>query len=92
MGLYWSSFEHSLTKVDQIFCKDYYGVSGACNEWLSHFHIKAKGVLYNSIDLEEVKNMQANMKKMYREKYNILENATVITLQVVFERKKLRAF
>lgn len=72
-------FEHSLTKVDQIFCKDYYGVSGACNEWLSHFHIKAKGVLYNSIDLEEVKNMQANMKKMYREKYNILENATVIT-------------
>ena len=72
-------FEHSLTKIDQIFCKDYYGVSGACNEWLSHFHIKAKGVLYNSIDLEEVKNIQANMKKMYREKYNISENATVIT-------------
>lgn len=74
-----SVFEHFLTKVDQIFCKDYYGVSGACNEWLSHFHIKAKGVLYNSIDLEEVKNIQANMKKMYREKYNISENATVIT-------------
>lgn len=72
-------FEHSLTKIDQIFCKDYYGVSGACNEWLSHFHIKAKGVLYNSIDLEKVKNIQANMKKMYREKYNISENATVIT-------------
>ena len=72
-------FEHSLTKIDQIFCKDYYGVSGACNEWLSHFHIKAKGILYNSIDLEEVKNIQKNMKKMYREKYTISENATVIT-------------
>ena len=72
-------FEHSLTKIDQIFCKDYYGVSGACNEWLLHFHIKAKGILYNSIDLEEVKNIQKNMKKMYREKYTISENAIVIT-------------
>ena len=72
-------FEHTLTKVDQIFCKDYYGVSKACNEWLTHFHIKAKGVLYNSIDLEEVKIVQKNSSDSYRKKYNIPDKAIVIT-------------
>ena len=72
-------FEHGLTKIDQIFCKDYYGVSRACNEWLSHFHIKAKGVLYNSIDLEEVNNMQKKMDISYRDDYNIPKDATVVT-------------
>lgn len=72
-------FEHSLTKIDQIFCKDYYGVSGACNEWLAHFHIKAKGILYNSIDLEEVKNTQANIKESYRDKYKIPADAIIVT-------------
>ena len=37
-----SVYEHVLTKIDQLFCHDYYGVSEACNEWLKHFHIKAK--------------------------------------------------
>ena len=72
-------FEHTLTKVDQIFCKDYYGVSKACNEWLAHFHIKAKGVLYNSIDLEEVKTVQKNISGLYRKKYDIPDKAIVIT-------------
>lgn len=72
-------FEHTLTKVDQIFCKDYYGVSKACNEWLAHFHIKAKGVLYNSIDLEEVKTVQKNISELYRKKYDIPDKAIVIT-------------
>ena len=72
-------FEHTLTKVDQIFCKDYYGVSKACNEWLAHFHIKAKGVLYNSIELEEVKTVQKNISELYRKKYDIPDKAIVIT-------------
>ena len=72
-------FEHTLTKVDQIFCKDYYGVSKACNEWLAHFHIKAKGVLYTSIDLEEVKTVQKNISELYRKKYDIPDKAIVIT-------------
>lgn len=72
-------FEHFLTKVDQLFCKDYYGVSGACNKWLEHFHIKAKGILYNSIDLEEVKNEQENIKESYRTIYEIPDDAVVVT-------------
>ena len=50
-------YEHMITKVGQLFCKDYYGVSKACVEWLWHFHIKAKGVLYNSVDLEEIERL-----------------------------------
>lgn len=72
-------YEHMLTMVDKIFCKDYYGVSGACNEWLSHFHIKAKGVLYNSIDLDEIEEMSKETVKKYRKKYCVPEDAIVIT-------------
>lgn len=71
-------FEHALTRVDRIFCKDYYGVSLACNEWLSHFHIKAKGVLYNSIDLQEIRVMLSEEVISYRQEYDIPENAFVI--------------
>lgn len=71
-------YEHLLTQVDKIFCKDYYGVSGACCEWLEHFRIKAKGVLYNSIDLEEVKQLSENPVANYREQYGIPEDAVVI--------------
>ena len=31
-------FEHAFTKIDYLFCKEYYGVSKACNQWLGHFH------------------------------------------------------
>ena len=79
LDIFGAIFEHSLTKIDQIFCKDYYGVSGACNEWLAHFHIKAKGILYNSIDLEEVKNTQVNIRESYREKYKIPTDAIIVT-------------
>lgn len=72
-------FEHLLTAVDKLFCENYYGVSEACNEWLKHFHIKAKGVLYNSIDLEEIEELSKEKVEEYRIKYNIPQDAVVIT-------------
>ena len=74
-----SVYEHVLTKIEQLFCRDYYGVSEACNEWLKHFHIKAKGVLYNSIDIEEIEKIKSVVKISYREQYQIPEQAIVIT-------------
>lgn len=71
-------YEHALTKIGQLFCKDYYGVSGACNEWLAHFHIKAKGILYNSIDLDEVERTSKKHVENYREKYHVPQDAIVI--------------
>lgn len=80
---FWDSiggiYEHCLTKIGQLFCHDYYGVSEACNQWLQHFHIKSKGVLYNSIDLDEVEVLRRNIKKSFREEYNISDDAIVIT-------------
>lgn len=72
-------YEHCLTKIGQLFCHDYYGVSEACNQWLRHFHIKAKGVLYNSIDLAEVEALRKNVEKSFREEFHIPDEAIVIT-------------
>ncbi|MGC4019333.1 MAG: glycosyltransferase family 4 protein [Muricomes sp.] len=72
-------YEHVLTKIGQLFCKDYYGVSGACVEWLRHFHIKAKGVLYNSVDVEGIEKILRDSEKKYRVQYGIDEDAIVIT-------------
>lgn len=72
-------FEHFLTKIGFGFCKNYYGVSEACNEWLKHFHIQAKGVLYNSINVDEVEQIKDEIHPIYREKYKIPETAIVVT-------------
>lgn len=82
-NLFWDKvgaiFEHCFTKVGQLFCKDYYGVSGACNDWLAHFHIKAKGVLYNSIDLQEIEELKRKTAPEYRKKYQLSDDAIIIT-------------
>lgn len=72
-------YEHLLTAVDKLFCKDYYGVSKACSEWSGHFNIQSKGVLYNSIDLEEIKEISDERVENYREKYHVPKEAIVIT-------------
>ncbi len=72
-------FEHLMTKIGQLFCKDYYGVSGACVEWLKHFHINAKGILYNSVDVECIEKILLENKKKFREQYGIDKNAMVLT-------------
>ncbi|RHU41233.1 glycosyltransferase family 1 protein [Blautia sp. TF11-31AT] len=73
------SVEHFLTMLDKINCKEYYGVSEACTEWLKHFHIKAKGVLYNAIDLNKIEEIKAESGDNYRKKYNIPEDGIVVS-------------
>lgn len=46
-------YEHLLTNYVKTLVKDYYGVSTKCTNWLEHFKMKAKGVFYNSIDINE---------------------------------------
>lgn len=81
-----SVYEHILTRIERLLCKDFYGVSGACNEWLMHFHIKAKGVLYNSISIEEFQQVKEIPK--YRKQYNISDDMTVITFTGRLLREK----
>lgn len=70
--------EHTMTFFEKKMCKEFYGVSGACLEWLRHFHIEGKGVLYNAIDLEEI-NRQLNAPVCsYRKKYHIPEDGEIV--------------
>lgn len=72
-------YEHGITTLDKIFCKEYAGVSGAVLEWLKHFHIKSDTVLYNSIDVEQFEEKKKNIGRSFRKEYNIPQNATVIS-------------
>lgn len=72
-------FEHGITKKVKKYCKDYYGVSEACCEWSAHFGIESKGVLYNSVDADEIEEIANNTVISYRKEYNIPSDATVIT-------------
>lgn len=56
-------FEHFITSLIKTKIKDFYGVSTKCNEWLKHFNIKAKGVTYNAVDIDDIiKIKKANQK------------------------------
>lgn len=71
-------YEHCHTKILKWICNNFYGTCEACNEWLTHFHIKSKGTIYNAINMEEVTE---SLKKDgdYRSKYKIPADAMVIT-------------
>lgn len=72
-------YEHEITAVLKHYCHDYYGVSKACCKWSSHFGIKSKGVLYNSIDIEEMEKLMESPVMDYRKSFDIDKDDTVIT-------------
>jgi len=72
-------FEHMLTAADKFYCKNYYGVSQAACQWSGHFGIKSKGVLYNSIDPDEIQELVQNPIEDYKKQLGINEDATVIS-------------
>lgn len=63
-------YEHLITFFDKKYVKDFYGVSSACNDWLKHFHIEAKGILYNSIDPTILNGHSKSVNKL-RKKYKL---------------------
>lgn len=72
-------YEHGITLVLKHYCRNYYGVSKACCKWSSHFGIKSKGVLYNSIDIYEMENLMESPVENYKESFHIGEEDIVIT-------------
>lgn len=80
-------YEHILTSFIKHRCKRFYGVSKASCQWLRHFGITGKGVLYNSIDYEAVTN-QAVSSIGYRELYGIPDTAYIITFVGRLTREK----
>jgi len=47
-------YEHLISSYIRANCKNYYGVSQACCDWLAHFKIRASGKLYNAVDPEAI--------------------------------------
>lgn len=70
-------YEHIHTWVLKRVCNNFYGTCEVCNEWLAHFHIKSRGVIYNAINLDEV-NRSLTVKGHYQNHYCIPENAIVV--------------
>ena len=81
-------YEHLFTKILQLFCQDYYGVSQASVRWLKHFHIRAKGTLYNAIDLKEIQARLDKPKRDFRKECQIPNHASVITFTGRLLREK----
>lgn len=72
-------YEHFHTAILKRYCKNFYGVSQACTEWSKHFQIQPKGVLYNSIDLDELNDIYQNVGAEYRKRYGIPDDGIVIS-------------
>ncbi|MBQ6885584.1 MAG: glycosyltransferase family 4 protein [Clostridia bacterium] len=70
--------EHFVTMLLKKKCKDYYAVSNAAGKWSEHFGIKSKGTLYNAVDIENIKQLEAKPVCDYKNELNIPDDATVI--------------
>ncbi len=68
VGILGSMYEHICAKYIYHNCKNFYGVSLACCQWLSHFGIKAKGCLYNAVDTSQIYNTAILGEKSLKEK------------------------
>lgn len=71
--------EHGLTFFDKRLCKEYYGVSKDCLEWLKHFHIQGSGTLYNAVDMEKIRYQLEHPVCSFRQKYQIPQDGVVVT-------------
>lgn len=72
-------YEHIITFIIKSFCKEYYGVSLACNNWLKHYHINAISTLHNAIDIDDINYLLMNSDVNYIDKYELLKESTIIT-------------
>lgn len=90
-------YEHLLTMTLKTYVKDYYGVSKKCNEWLRHYGITAKGVLYNSVDPQDGEHVKDYYKKEYAKgeivvSYagRLIKEKGILNLIAAFEQVKQR--
>lgn len=70
-------YEHAITSLLKQRKPIFYGVSSASCRWLKHFHIEAKGVLPNAINVDEWLD-QASVRN-YRNEYPALDNAPIVS-------------
>lgn len=72
-------YEHWITSRVKRLNKYFYGVSAACNNWLMHYKIQANGILYNAVDLIEIRRFMKKPVKDYKKELNIPSDAFIVT-------------
>ncbi len=71
-------YEHLHTAVIKHYRPHFYGVSKSVCQWLCHFHIKADGVLYNAVDVEEIQCLLNGPAEDWRKKLGVYQESTVV--------------
>ncbi|MDL2327437.1 glycosyltransferase family 4 protein [Ruminococcaceae bacterium OttesenSCG-928-A11] len=71
-------YEHTAMKLVRRWCDDFYGVSKACGDWLAHFHVAAKGTLYNAVDTGELEATAATARRDFRAEAGAAPDAPLI--------------
>lgn len=72
-------YEHFISYLLKRNVQNYYGVSNECNKWLKHFKISSKGVLYNSIDKNQIENLYMTQNKEIEDRIEYDKKDIVIT-------------
>lgn len=72
-------YEHTITFFIKFLCKEYYGVSLACNKWLSHYKIKAVSTLHNAIDIDHINYLLKNSEVNYIDEYQLPKDSIMVT-------------
>lgn len=85
-------YEHAITRIIKKYINTYYGVSWACVQWLEHFNIKAEGVLYNAIDLEEIQRLRENKSDKIKDfiQYSASDKIITYTGRLIKEKGVLK--
>jgi len=72
-------YEHGITAIEKRLCQDFYGVSGECFNWLKHFGIAPKGILYNAIDNDNIQKLLLVKGRDFRAEHQISADTIIIT-------------
>jgi glycosyltransferase involved in cell wall biosynthesis len=81
-------YEHFLTNQIKRYVKYFFGVSTPCTEWLKHFDIEARGVIYNSVSSIKpvVKRSLQGRKVIISYAGRLIKEKGVLNLISVFEK------
>lgn len=77
VGLIGSCYEHIAAKYVHHNCKNFYGVSIACCQWLEHFGIEGKGCLYNAVDPAVIQKTAEEGQLSLAEKIDFTNKTTI---------------
>lgn len=72
-------WEHGITAVLKKYCEHYFAACILSGEWSKHFKITSEGLLYNSVDFDDINEKKTDRICDYRKDYGISLNDVVIT-------------